>query len=157
MKKQPYERYIKRAFPKMKGVVSMREWKTLSPKEQNKYIPKSEARAIYTAAKNEWYGRYKVAKEYKKEKTFTRIMKSGREIQYTRERTYRTYRDTLTGKYVSRTKITKLRTQARKEYAIHKIAEKRGVTLAEAREHFANLEESKGLKFIFRHYADTPK
>ena len=157
MKKQPYISYVRRAFPKMKGVVSMREWKSLSPKDQNKYIPKSEARAIYTAAKNEWYGRYTVAKEYKKEKTFTRIMKSGREIQYTRERTYRTYRDTLTGKYVSRTKITKLRTLARKEYAIHKIAEKRGVTLEDARKYFADLKESKGLKFIFRHYADTPK
>jgi len=151
------DKFIKKHYKALKGVVKQKDFDRMTPKERRGYLPYKEAVKVRREAQLNFARRFKVIASKQEEFIRHRRLPSGKVIEYTTKKTVRTYRDTFTGKFIDRKKASRMRRKIKKEFAIRAIAERKGITLKEAKEHFKKMEKTRGLKEIFRIYAPSPK
>lgn len=151
------DKFIRKHYTALKGVVSQKEFDRMSPKERRGYLPYKEAIKVRREAQLNFARRFEVIRTKQVEMQRVRKLKSGKEVAYTTKKTVRTYRDKFTGRFIDRKAASKMRRKIKKEFAIRAIAERKGITIKEAKEHFKKMEKTRGLKEIFRIYAPSPK
>jgi hypothetical protein len=87
-------------------------------------------------------------------KEYVRNKRTGELI--TKEKKYAPVRDKL-GKFISLPSVKESRKDMRRELAIHKMAERKRITVAEAREIYAEFEDQGMERYLMKEYAKTPE
>lgn len=157
-RKEVKEWFEKKSKGKIK-VISDSEFKKASAEKQFKSVNQTEAKRLYLEEKHDWFFRYTAIEgsEYKKKISYTKIdRKTGEEKEVSRTRTFRRFRDTLTGRFISYKEVREQRKEMRKELAIYKMAERKRISVEDARDIYEQFEEEGMERYIMKEYAGTP-
>lgn len=175
--------YIKEKSKGRVKVVSDERFKRMTDEQKEKHTSMKEASRQYRNYRHDWFYRYQPVEgtEYKKKIPGTKFDKeTGGKVYTERTRTFIRWRDTLTGRFVSygnervvRDKETKklkwvpveqpkgksvreLREEMRKEATIYKMAERKRISVQDARELYDDFEERGMARYLMKEYAETP-
>lgn len=175
--------YIKRESRGKRKLVSDEKYERMSDEMREKHVPVKEAERKFLEEKHDWFYRFQpvAGSGYKKKVPGIKTDKQTGEKSYVeRSRTFYRWRDKTTGRFISytNTKIIRdketgkliyvpvdhpkgksvkdFRYEMRKEATIYKIAERKRISIEDARRIFEEFEDEGMARYLMKEYAETP-